>query len=133
MTENIKPKTNIKKKKKRILIIDDDKNIVLAMKFFLNLEGYDVVAASNGEHAFQLLNNFCPNLILLDVKMPVMNGYLFSQILRSKERYKHIPIIMTTATPRMTGGIQLHSECDDYLQKPFDNEVLLEKIQKHIQ
>ncbi|OGH99302.1 MAG: hypothetical protein A2X42_04575 [Candidatus Margulisbacteria bacterium GWF2_38_17] len=118
--------------KKQILIIDDDKNIVIALKYYLSLEGYDVLAASNGNHAFQLLNTNTPDLILLDIKMPVMNGYLFSQMLKTKEKYKNIPIILITATPNMTGGIQLHSNCDDILKKPFNNEDLLKKIHKHL-
>lgn len=123
---------NRKDEKKKIIIIDDDKNIVIAMKYFLTLEGYEVKAASNGEAAFKLLNSYLPDLIILDVKMPVMNGYLFSQIIKEKKELKNIPIILATATPRMTGGITLHSDCNEYIQKPFDNNALLEKIEKLI-
>lgn len=119
-------------RKKKILVIDDDKNIVIALKYYLSIEGYDVIAASNGKHAFQLINNNEPDLILLDVKMPVMNGYLFSQLLKTKEKFKNIPIIMITATPNMSGGIQLHSSWDDIIKKPFDNEELMMKITKHL-
>lgn len=117
---------------KKILIIDDDKNIILALKYYLSIEGYEVHAAANGKHAFQILNENPPDLILLDVKMPVMNGYLFAQLVKSKEKFKSIPIIMITATVNMTGGIQLHSHVDDILKKPFENEELLKKLSKYL-
>jgi DNA-binding response OmpR family regulator len=116
------------KNKKTILIIDDDRNIIIALKYFLAINDFNVIAASNGDHALKLLKTHNPDLILLDIKMPKMNGYLFSQIIKTKEKLSKIPIIIISATPKMAGSIPISHQCDDFIQKPFDNERLLEKI-----
>ena len=120
-------------KKERILIVDDEKDIVESVQFRLEFEGFECLAAHDGEDALSRAKKESPNLILLDVMLPKMNGYQVCRLLKSDENYKHIPIIMITAKVQESDKFWgKESGADDYVTKPFDMEELIQKIQGYL-
>lgn len=115
--------------KPRILIIEDEKQIVEALKLRLEANGYDILTAADGADGLLLARQKKPDLIILDVLLPKMNGYKVCRMLKFDENYKSIPIIMLTAKV-LPGDIEqgLQSGANAYLTKPFKAEELLEKI-----
>lgn len=119
--------------KKRILVVDDEMDLVETLRFSLELEGYEVLTSYNGEEALHLARNNQPDLILLDVMLPKMDGYKVCRLLKFDARYKHIPILMLTAKAqekdRITGQ---ETGADEYITKPFEMEDLMKKIRKYL-
>ena len=114
---------------KNVLIVDDAPNIVLSLEFLMKKEGYDVLSASNGEEAMQVIAEKIPDLILLDVMMPRKDGYEVCQELRANPNWKAIKILMLTAKGRdveREKGLALGA--DDYVTKPFATKELVEKV-----
>ncbi len=119
---------NIQKCKK-ILIVDDANSIRLFLSEMLLEAGYEVMTASSGEEALITLKDFIPDLVLLDVIMPGINGYEVCRNIRKEAAYKFIKIIMVSAEKKLEERLQgYQSGADDYLQKPFDKEELLAKV-----
>jgi DNA-binding response OmpR family regulator len=117
--------------KKKILIVDDEPNIVTALEFLLQKNGYEVLIARNGEAALKLVETQLPDLVLLDVMMPVRSGYEVCQRMRERAEWRHIKIIMLTAKGRdveMSKGLSIGA--DLYITKPFSNRELLDKIRQ---
>ncbi|MDE2573508.1 MAG: response regulator, partial [bacterium] len=105
---------------KTILVVDDDKNIRKIIAANLELAGYRVLAASSGSAALELLDVQMPDLILLDVMMPVMDGYEVCRRVRTHPVGTHVPVIMLTAKGESEDKVQgLDSGADDYITKPF--------------
>lgn len=119
--------------KKRILVVDDEMDLVETLRFSLEMEGYEVLTSYNGEEALQLARNNQPDLILLDVMLPKMDGYKVCRLLKFDARYKHIPILMLTAKAqekdRITGQ---ETGADEYITKPFEMEDLMKKIRTYL-
>lgn len=118
---------------KRVLIVDDEPDIVETIKFNLELENIECLIADNGEQALALVQQEKPDLIILDIMLPKMNGYKVARLLKFNEAYKHIPIIMLTARTQKA-DIE-HGEqtgADDYLTKPFDMDLLIDLVGKHL-
>jgi len=117
----------------RILIIDDEPEILNAVKFYLEDEDFEVHTAEEGNQAVHLAETLQPDLILLDVMMPVMDGIQVCRQLRSRSRTRLIPIIFLTAREsvedRITG---LEAGGVDYIIKPFNNQELMARIRAHI-
>ncbi|HEV3009618.1 MAG TPA: response regulator [Burkholderiales bacterium] len=114
---------------KKILIADDEPNIVTALEFLLQRNGYEVYIARNGEGALKLVEEHKPDLVLLDVMMPVKSGYEVCQRMRERADWRHIKIIMLTAKGRdveMSKGLSIGA--DLYITKPFSTQELLAKI-----
>jgi len=114
---------------KKILIADDEPNIVTALEFLLQRNGYEVYVARNGESALKVVEAHQPDLVLLDVMMPVKSGYEVCQRMRERPDWRHIKIIMLTAKGRdveMSKGLSLGA--DLYITKPFSNTELVAKI-----
>lgn len=112
--------------KKRILVVDDETEQVDLVKKRVEVEGYDVVAAYDGEEALNRVREKRPDLIILDIMLPGMNGHEICASLQADNQFRDIPIIMLTAQGRaedikrgMDGGAV------SYMQKPFKMEVLL--------
>src|SRR3990172_3337438 len=104
----------------RILIVDDEPNIVLALELLMKKEGYEVQSVNDGESALQAAKQNHPDLILLDIMMPKMDGYEVCQRIRSDVLLKDISIIMLTAKGREVEkekGLALGA--DHYVTKPF--------------
>lgn len=113
----------------KILVVDDDKAINELIKVNLKLSGYDVVQAFDGVEGFALAKQEMPNLAILDVMMPNVDGYTVAQRIRQYEQLKNIPILMLTALSDIQDkGRGFDIGVDDYLVKPFDMEELKMRI-----
>jgi DNA-binding response OmpR family regulator len=114
---------------KKILIADDEANIVTALQFLLERNGYEVLIARNGDTALQMVEAHRPDLVLLDVMMPVKSGYEVCQRMRERAEWRDIRIIMLTAKGRdveMSKGLSIGA--DLYITKPFSTQELVAKI-----
>ena len=113
--------------RKRVLVVDDEDDFLSIMHFFLSREGFEVETASDGEKAIQAANRDRPDLILLDVIMPNMDGYRALKSLREEEKTRDIPVIMLSILDESKGEVDT-LDITDYLVKPFSTEDLLQKI-----
>ena len=114
---------------KTILIADDEPNIVAAVEFLLQRSGYEVRVARNGDEALKLVEACNPDLVLLDVMMPVRSGYEVCKRIRENDAWRHIKIIMLSAKGRdaeVTKGLAIGA--DLYVTKPFSTQDLMDKI-----
>jgi len=118
---------------KKVLVVDDEPDILKVISFRLKTAGYEVLTANNGKIALDLISINKPDLILLDLRMPVMGGEEVCAKIKSDELLKNLPIILLTAS---SGGKIADKAkelgVEDWLVKPFDFEVLLKKVQKLI-
>ena len=114
----------------KILVVDDDPNVQRLLQYTLKQEGYDVVIAGDGAEGFRLWGAEIPDLILLDVMLPKLDGYQVAAKIRSEEGGSaHVPIIMLTAEREVEQKVRgLRAGADDYLIKPFHPAELLARI-----
>lgn len=115
---------------KKILVIDDEPELVKAMKIRLESEGYDVIAAYDGEEGLKKTEEETPDLIVLDIMMPKMDGYTTLQELKKKHSNSNKPlppVIVLTAKDKMKDLFALEG-VEDYVVKPFENQDLLNRI-----
>ncbi len=113
----------------KILIVDDDQNIRRLVSFNLSLENHEIFVASNGKEGIQVALENNPDLILLDIMMPVMDGYKTCKWLKKDPRTKDIPIFMLSVKGQMTDlDDAFNAGADDYITKPFDVEKLNKTI-----
>jgi two-component system alkaline phosphatase synthesis response regulator PhoP len=120
--------------KKRVLIVDDEPDIVETIQFILESEGFECLAAYDGEDALLKARTENPDLILLDIMLPKINGYQVCRLLKFDEKYKDIPIIMLTAKVQESDKFWgKESGADDYVTKPFEMEILIQKIQGYLE
>ena len=116
---------------KRILIVEDEKNIIDIVSFNLSREGYDTMEALDGKTGLQLALEQDPDLILLDLMLPEMNGFDVCRSLR--EQGRTTPVIMLTAREEETDKVMgLELGADDYITKPFSMRELLARIKANI-
>ena len=118
---------------KKILAVDDEPNILMSLEFILEMEGYEVHTARDGEEALEVAERVRPDLILLDVNMPRKDGYEVCRIIREREDMTGTKVIMLTAkgqTLEKKKGLEVGA--DEYVTKPFSAEDLLEKIRTMI-
>lgn len=119
--------------KKTILIVDDDTNIVNLLKSFVAPLGHEIATAADGMEGLQLARTLRPNLILLDVMLPKLDGYKISRFLKFDEDYKMIPIVMLTAkSDEHDEIIGMQTGADAYCTKPFTQKNIIDLINKHI-
>src|SRR3954464_9058451 len=114
----------------KILVVDDDSNVQRLLQYTLKQEGYDVIVAPDGAEGFRLWGAEAPDLILLDVVLPKLDGYQVAAKIRSEEgNASHVPIIMLTAEQEVEQRVRgLRAGADDYLIKPFHPAELLARI-----
>jgi two-component system alkaline phosphatase synthesis response regulator PhoP len=115
--------------KGKILVVDDEIYIVHILDFSLGMEGYEVVTALDGEQALQKVKSEKPNLVVLDIMMPKLDGYETCKILKSDPETRNIPVILLSAKGRNVDqkmGFQVGA--DDYITKPFSPRKLVERI-----
>lgn len=118
---------------KKILVVDDELDLVETIRFQLEMEGFNVITAYNGEDALNLARAENPDLILLDIMLPKLDGYKVCRLLKFDEKYKSIPIIMLTARAQEKDKIiGLETGANEYITKPFDMDKLLERVKAHI-
>ena len=116
--------------RKRILVVDDEIYIVHILEFTLTMEGYEVLTAADGEEALRRLEQDHPDLVVLDIMMPKVDGYEVLRRIRADEEFRHLPVILLSAKGRpIDRDTGLEIGADDYIVKPFSPRRLLEKIQ----
>lgn len=116
---------------KRILVVDDEVEAVKMMRIVLETSGYEVIGAHEGQEALKKAREENPDLIILDLMLPKMDGYKVCGLLKKDSRYAKIPIVMFTARVQEE-DIQLGKElgADAYITKPFEPQALLGKIKE---
>jgi DNA-binding response OmpR family regulator len=121
----------MKTAKKKILLVDDEPHIVKLVQARLKGCGYDVLTASDGQAGLERAKTEMPDLLILDLMLPKMDGYAVCERLKSDPATARIPIIMFTARAQ-EGDIKRGKEAgaDAYITKPFDAAVLLKKIEE---
>ena len=118
---------------KKILIVDDEVDLVETVRFPLEMEGYHVLVSYNGEDALNQARKENPDLILLDLMLPKLDGYKVCRLLKFDERYKHIPILMLTAkTQEKDKVLGMETGADEYITKPFEMDYLMEKVKEYL-
>ena len=118
----------------KILIVEDEPNIVVPLQFIMKDNGYDVTVAFSGEEAVDAITESKPDLILLDIMLPGMDGYELCQMIRQNPDWKGIKIIFLTALSReadMAKGMAL--DADAYITKPFSIKEVVEKVRNLLQ
>ena len=118
---------------KKILIVDDEIDILKVVTFRLKKAGYEVLTAVNGKEALDSIRDKRPDLILLDLRLPIMDGYEVCRQVKTDETLKNIPIIFLTASQAEKIKEKVKGfDAEDYLIKPFEPEDLLKKVKKFI-
>ena len=116
---------------KEILIVDDEPSIVVPIQFLMEQQGYSVLIAENGEDALDVIYKYKPDLILLDIMLPRIDGYEVCEIVRLNPEYRDIKIIFLTAKGRkveIAKGLALGANA--YITKPFSNTQLVAKVKE---
>ena len=114
---------------KKILIADDEPNIVTALEFLLARGGYEVLIARDGDQALKTLESARPDLVLLDIMMPVKSGYEICKRIRERPEWAHIKVVMLSAKGRdaeVNKGMAMGA--DLYVTKPFSTRELMDQI-----
>ena len=114
---------------KKILVVDDDKAVTTLLERLLSAQGYDVLVASDGLDGMVQVRKHVPDLIILDVMMPEINGYDVCSNLKFDERFKQIPIIVLTSREQELDARIGKLMGISYLHKPIDSKILIERIQ----
>lgn len=116
---------------KKILIVDDEPSIIVALQFLMEQNGYETLVAFSGEEAMEAVERHHPDLILLDIMLPVVDGFEVCQRVREKPDWKGIRIVLLTALGsdvNVTKGLDLGA--DAYITKPFSNADLVAKVKE---
>lgn len=115
--------------KKKILIVDDEPNILLSLEFLMKKNGFEVYIARDGEEALNIIQNEIPQMVILDIMMPKVDGYEVCQHIRGHEQLQHIKVIFLTAKTKES-DIQkgLEMGADMYVTKPFSTKDLISKV-----
>jgi DNA-binding response OmpR family regulator len=120
-------------KPKKILVVDDEVDLVETVRFPLKMEGFDVLVSYNGEDALNQARKESPDLIILDLMLPKLDGYKVCRLLKFDERYKHIPILMLTAkTQEKDKTLGMETGANEYITKPFEMDYLMEKVKAYL-
>lgn len=113
-----------------ILIVDDDLAIREMLEMLLEGEGYEVVLASNGAEALETIRQHRPALVLLDLMMPVMDGWQFLENLKNKPEYQDLPVVLLSANRELTRTARNYN-VKAYLSKPFEMNQLLSCVEHY--
>ncbi len=121
------------KDNKQLLLVEDDFYSAETLKFALEAKGHNVILATNGKDALTMVNNEQPQLIILDVMMPKMDGYHFCRLLKFDARFKHIPIIIVSSKIQ-DADMELGLTCggNEYIAKPYDLDMLINTVEKYL-
>jgi DNA-binding response OmpR family regulator len=120
---------------KKVLLVDDDVEFCEAVELLLQSKAYQVVLAHNGKAGLEKAREEKPDLVILDVMMPEMNGYDVCVILKADPELKNIPVILLTAIDQAifrttyTQHMGLMTEADDYIAKPVESDELVKRVQ----
>ena len=114
-----------------VLIVDDEPNIITSLKFLMKKEGYEVAVATDGEAALRVMEQRPPDLVLLDIMIPKLDGFGLLEKIRSDSALKNVRVILLTAKGRsieQEKGIALGA--DEYVTKPFSTRKLTQTVQQ---
>jgi DNA-binding response OmpR family regulator len=116
---------------KKVLLVDDEEDMVYAVKLQLESNGFEVITAGNGQDALDKARADNPDIIILDLMLPKIDGYKVCRMLKFDKKYKMIPIIMLTARIQANDQkLGFEVGADAYMTKPFEHEKLLAKIKE---
>lgn len=126
-------KDKSQKDNKHLLLVDDDPNLVLLVKDYLELQGYEVTTADNGKEALKVLGEQIPDMIICDVMMPEMDGYALIEQVRQDPRTSWIPVMFLSAKGQNQDRVKgLHIGADVYMVKPFEPEELVAQVESSL-
>lgn len=117
---------------KKILLVDDDQDFAQLLEFDFKKRGYNVVTANNGEEGLTKALSEKPNLIILDIKMPKMDGYTFVRRLKKDAETKDVPLVVLTSYEPMKDMFQLEG-VSDYFVKSANMDNLMKTVEKYLQ
>jgi DNA-binding response OmpR family regulator len=115
--------------KEKVLIVDDEPSILMSLEFLMHKEGYEVFVARNGAEALEIINQETPDLIILDIMMPDVDGYEVCQLVKTNTSTNHIKVIFLSAKSKpddIQRGLEMGA--DLYLTKPFSTRSLVKQI-----
>lgn len=119
--------------KPRILIVDDEPDLLTVLRFGLEVEGFEVIEASDGEQGLTMARESSPDLMVLDLMLPRMDGYKVCRALKFDERYRRIPIFILSARSGETDRqLAMDVGADTYITKPYDMRDLVTRIRARI-
>jgi len=113
-----------------ILVVDDDIDMVHIIKSTLEKSGYEVVTAADGDEALQAIKKYTPDLMIIDLTMPYMNGWKFSAKVREQERFRTTPIIVLSGLIQAEKKSEQYEAGSYYMPKPFDIFKLMDKVKE---
>jgi two-component system alkaline phosphatase synthesis response regulator PhoP len=114
---------------KSILVVDDEPNIVLSLEFLMEKQGFEVRSAYDGEQALEAISKSPPDLVLLDINMPKVNGFEVCASVRANPEWKDVRILILTAKGRDVEREKgLAMGADEYVTKPFSTREVVEKV-----
>ena len=118
---------------KKILVVDDEDLTTELAKTFLEKHGFKVIIAADGEEGLNMAESETPDLILLDVMLPSMDGFAVCKKLKENDKFKETPVLMFTAKG-LSSDIEKGEACgaDEYIVKPFSGKALVATIRKHL-
>lgn len=117
--------------KKKILLVDDEEDVLRTVGFRLQASGYDVVTASDGMEGLEKAHSEKPDLVILDLMLPKMDGYKVCTFLKKDTRYRNIPIIMFTAKAGdLDKKLGIEVGADAYVMKPFEPPELVKTVEE---
>lgn len=118
--------------KKRILIIEDNEQNLYLVTFILEKHGYEIFAARDGQEGINMAESIKPDLILLDIQLPVMDGYAVARQLRRNAEIAQVPIVAVTSYA-MTGDREktIEAGCNGYIEKPINPDTFLQQVEQH--
>lgn len=117
---------------KKILLVDDNEFMVEVMTAILHSNGYDVMALYNGDNVLQSVTTDHPDLIILDISLPGMDGREVCKLLKLNRSTRRLPVIMCSANDDIDDALNQKGAPDDVLRKPFDTNELIEKVEMQL-
>ena len=115
----------------KILIVDDEPNIVIPLQFLMEQKGYETLVAQSGEEALEMISKEKPDLVLLDIMLPGVDGFEVCEIIRLNPEWRNTRVIFLTAKGRdvdIAKGMVLGA--DEYITKPFSNQQIIDAVTK---
>ena len=116
---------------KKILLVDDETDLRTVVKMRLEVEGYKVIIGSNGKECLERAQEEMPDLIILDIMMPIMDGYTALKHLKEDQELARIPVIIFSIKEKVKmEGLFITDIVEDYIEKPFETEDLIVKVKR---
>lgn len=120
--------------KKRIILVDDEVAIIKVLTVRLEKAGYEVIPVMDGKEALDSVRKERPDIVILDLMLPTLDGYKVCRLLKFDERYKHIPILVLSARVEEDAKKRsMEAGADEYISKPLKTDELLDKIKKYLE